>query len=257
MDVADQHADAALQLWPREIQDAILVRLLAEASRIKMFQGASQQAAALGERAVALAEQLGDPGLLSRAIFALAGALGQTMQRPGELVPLLNRGIALAFQTADWRTLSRICLSRANHRGMLGDLEGELADRRQALESAERSGETERVAYAHQTLSSVLTRLGRWEEARAAARARISLDPGIRVLRAPVTGVLAWLEGRHGAALDELLACMAAARQRRDLQGVLLGLAWFSTAALRSIGRQTPKPRPAKRSRWPGQTGVS
>jgi len=64
MATADRHAAEALRLWPPERQDADLVHLLVEAARIKAF-GGFPGGAELTDRGLALAEQLGDAGLLT------------------------------------------------------------------------------------------------------------------------------------------------------------------------------------------------
>src|SRR5205085_2154178 len=62
------HLDDALRLWPSTAPQADLVRLLADAARAAVHSGNNAHAVSLSERTLALAEQLGDPGLLAIAL---------------------------------------------------------------------------------------------------------------------------------------------------------------------------------------------
>ena len=56
----------ALRVWPPELENPELVRLLADGARAKLFSGDAAAAIQLAERAVTLAERLGDVGLIAR-----------------------------------------------------------------------------------------------------------------------------------------------------------------------------------------------
>jgi tetratricopeptide (TPR) repeat protein len=171
---ADPHVDEALRLWPQAGRSRELVVLLSDATRIKSFSGLGEVANALAERGLALAEHLGDVGLLAQALSGVAEIRSRiTTPRPPELIPVQDRAIALALQAGDWRTLSRVYLGRGTNKMLVGDLEGNVADRRRAVDAAERSGETERLSFAYRSLGVSLMWTGAWEEGRAAIRSAL------------------------------------------------------------------------------------
>jgi predicted ATPase len=99
---AEVHVDAALRLWPGEREDAEYVQLLVDAARIKTYLGAGQYAIPLAERAVALAERIGDAKLRARALFGLSVVPTSALPRPAHVISILDRAIPLAAQAADW-----------------------------------------------------------------------------------------------------------------------------------------------------------
>src|SRR5207302_6015355 len=142
------------------------------------------------------------------------------------LIELMDRAESLARAASDWRTLSRVFVHRAVYRMKIGELENGIADNRSAVEAADRSGETERLAFAYQAVGLDCAWVGAWEEGRTAARTGLALDPRKEfkgVVVAPA--MLAWMEGRFDDALRQLAAACSDARQRRDVQGVTYALA--------------------------------
>ena len=145
------HLDTALRLWPKEREDAELARLMVDTARAKTFSADRDAAIQLADSALRLAEDLGDPGLIARALVGFAEA--HSADRPDRiLIQLMDRAEGLARQASDWRTLTRVFVDRAVNNVNIGELENAVADNRRAVETADRSGETERLRFALQAL---------------------------------------------------------------------------------------------------------
>jgi predicted ATPase len=220
---AERHAAEALRLWPPDRRDADLVHLLVDAARIKAYGGFAG-GADLADQSLGVAEQLGDASLIARALFGVATVRGSTRHKPTDQLSILDRAVELALQASDWRTLSRLYLNRATTRWLVGDLDGNVADRRLAITAAERSGETERLAFACMSLGGALIRLGAWDEARLVLTRGLALNKEQLLPNASVSANLAWLDGRHDDALRELSTLVDRSRQSRDGQGLTTGL---------------------------------
>jgi DNA-binding CsgD family transcriptional regulator len=238
------HLDAALRLWPPDGENPELARLLTDTVRAKVFSGDALAAIQLAERAVTLAEQLGDAGLTARALVGFADAHSGD-KRDRLLIQILDRAEGLSRAASDWRTLSRIYVNRAVSNINIGELENGIADNRKAIEAADRSGETERLRFALQALGFHCIALGAWEEGRAAARAGLALDPQRRFNGVGGAAVLAWTEGRYEDALGQWRAFESEARQRRDVQAVAYGLALFADYTLQ-LDRPSEAEAPAR-----------
>jgi DNA-binding CsgD family transcriptional regulator/tetratricopeptide (TPR) repeat protein len=258
---AEPHVDEAVRLWPSEGQGRELVLLLCDATRIKSVGGSGEAANELAKRAIALAEHLGDVGLTVQALSYMAEVGGGITNRPPELIPMQDRAIELALQDGDWRSLSRLYLGRGTNRMLVGDLEGNVADRRRAVDAAERTGETVRLSFANYSLGYSLMQTGAWEEARAAIRRALTLDPQQRhPYSAVCTGVLARIEGRPEDAAKYFEQFADDARDKRDFQGVTGGL--FELMALKlQIDRSAEVEAAAREAlallrRWGGLRGL-
>jgi hypothetical protein len=153
------------------------VQLLVDGARINAYSGVSDDAVALADRSLALADKLGEARLMARALFGLSIARVWAASKPAVVRPILDRGLELGVRASDWRTLSRLYLNRATICWLSGDLEGAVADRRHAIAAAIRSGETERLVFAHVTLGWGLMLMGAWHDAREAIRAGLAADP--------------------------------------------------------------------------------
>src|SRR5579859_346199 len=222
---AEPHVDEALRLWPAERPESELVRLLSDATRIKTFVGRVAESSELAERNLALAEKLGDADLVARALSGMAQPHGWRGPRQPELRLHLERAIDLALQVGNWRTLTLLYIQRATSKMVTGDLVGSVADRRRAIDAAERSGQTERMIFARQALGFPLMWTGAWDDARAATRTGVVLDPRQEHPYSLVAnGLLAWLEGRPDDAAGCFNQFVVNSRQRQDSQGVLIGL---------------------------------
>jgi DNA-binding NarL/FixJ family response regulator len=227
---AEPHVDEALRLWPPERPESELVRLLSDATRIKAFVGRIAEASELAERNLALVEQLGDPVLVAQALSGMSQPQGHRGHRTPELRLYLERAIELALQVGNWRALTLLYIQRSTNKLLTGDVDGSVADRRRAIDAAERSGQTERMIFAHQTLGLGLMWMGAWEDARAAVRTGLMLDPRHEhPYSVYANGVLAWIEGRPEEAAGYFNQFAVNSRQRHDSQGVLMGLSQLAT----------------------------
>jgi hypothetical protein len=83
----------------------------------------------------------------------------------------------VARAAGDWRALSYVYLARADMHELSGELDRALADRRAGVDAAERSADTERLAFAYQVIAETHLVMGAWEEGRIAAQKGLALDP--------------------------------------------------------------------------------
>jgi transcriptional regulator with XRE-family HTH domain/tetratricopeptide (TPR) repeat protein len=261
MAAAGSHLDLALQVWPPERDPAELVQLLVDAVRAKVFSGQPSGALDLADRAVALAEQLADPGLLARALVGLEEVQGQAGHvRDRQLIELLERAEALAREAGDWRTLTRALLNQSVNLSNAGQLEQCLAANRRAVEAADRSGDTQRLRFAWQALGLECVAAGAWEEGRSAARAGLALARGSGFNGVAGPAALAWMEGRHEDALAHFRSFWAESVEQHDMQGAAYATALLADALLQ-LDRPAEAEDPAReaaeltRGRWPLMTG--
>jgi tetratricopeptide (TPR) repeat protein len=256
------HFQAALRLWPAEREDAELASLLLDATRASLFSRDWTAGGLLAGRALELTERCDDPGLLVRSLILLAATRMLEDPRPSPTVATLDRAERLARAAGDWRALSYVYLARADRPELSGDLDQALADRRAAVEAAERSGDTERLAFAYQVVAETHLLMGAWEEGRGAARKGLALDPQDVLKSTPGPALLTWMEGRPHDALAQMAAYAADARQRDDVQGLSRSLALLADMALQ-IDRPADAEAPAREAaellrvpggwgRWPG-----
>jgi DNA-binding NarL/FixJ family response regulator len=240
---AEPHVDQALRLWPTERQDSELIRLLSDATRIKAFAGRNDESSQLAERNLALAEQLGDAGLVAQA---LSGLSQPHSRRRNELALTLERAIELSLQGGNWRTLTLLYTQCGAIKFLTGDVSGSVADRARALDAADRSGQTERMIFAQQALGGALHWTGAWQDARDAMRTCLVLDP---LLEHPYTveasALLAWMDGQPEEAARYFDQFVVNSRERHDSQGAIIGLAQLVRLKLQ-LNRPTEAESPAR-----------
>ena len=239
------HFEAALRLWPADREDVELASLQADAARACVFRGDFAAAGALAARAVQVAERCDDPGLLALSLILLASVGEQDDPRPCATIKPLDRAERVSRAAGDWRALGYVYLTRAGRRELSGEFDRALADRRAAIEAAERSGDTERLAFAYRMVAGTYLDMGDWEEGRLAARKGITLDPEGLLKGWPVSALLTWMEGRPRDALAYMATYAADARQRDDLQGLSTSLVAVAEMALQ-MGRPADAEAPAR-----------
>ncbi|HEY1294878.1 MAG TPA: AAA family ATPase [Chloroflexota bacterium] len=223
---ATVHADAALGLWPSDRQDEQFVRMLFDAARVATLGGDPEKGTCLSERALALARESGDSTLVARAVSSLSVAQMQAGADLRSLDPMLEYALGLAGQARDWGSLHHLHLGRGNNRWLRGDLDGAIADRRLAVDAAQRSGETERLMFAYAILATTLMQVGEWRDGRAAAESCLELDPEQTLTMTHAHVFLAWMDGRSEDARRDFKAYVDRMRARANLQGVSMGLVW-------------------------------
>ena len=232
MVAAVPHLDAALRLWPAGQEDAELAWLLLDASRVKFLVGDFAAAIPLAERCLALAERCDDTGLLTRALTRVSMTRMRQDPRPFAAIALLDRAERIGRWKNDWRALNRVYLTRADEYELAGELEHSLADRRRAVEAAQRCGEIERQVFAYHTTAETCLRMGAWRAGRDAARAGLALDLHGLLKALPGAADLTWMDGRAHEAFGQLRRYIADARGRGDMQGVSIGLTNLTEWAL-------------------------
>jgi DNA-binding NarL/FixJ family response regulator len=236
---AEPHLDSALRLWPARREDAELVRLIWDVTRARAIGGRKAESTELAERNLALAEQLGDTGLVGLVLSGLSEV--RTRNRT-DLAPMFERAIDLASQAGDWKTVSRLYIQRGTNRYLLGDLKGDIASRRAAIEAARRSGEIEREVFANLTLALSLLQTGAWEEGRATIRTGLTLDPRQDHPYGDLArGQLAWMQGQPEDAARYFERFSEDAAHKRDSQGVVV-----SGSLLVSLRLQLDRPEDAE-----------
>src|SRR5207237_63233 len=131
---------------PTAREDPDLVQLLVDAVRARAFSRDHSSAVEPANRAVHLAEQLADPGLIARALVGLGEAhAGQPIS---QMIELLRRAEPLARAAGDWRTLARVLINQSVNLINVGELEEAVAANRRAVDAVDRSGDTERLRFA-------------------------------------------------------------------------------------------------------------
>jgi transcriptional regulator with XRE-family HTH domain/tetratricopeptide (TPR) repeat protein len=227
------HFQAALRLWPADREDAELASLQVDAARASNFSGDFSMARSLAARAADVAARSNAPSLLAQSLILLALGRFQDDPRPKVMLEPLDRAERAALAAAEWRALSYVYVTRASYCGCLsGQFDRALADRRAAIDAAQRSGDTERLSFTYRMMASDHLDMGAWLEGREAMRKGIALDPVGALKGYPDSALLTWMEGRPHDALAQIAAYVAEARPRHDLQGLSIGLTAVSEMAL-------------------------
>jgi DNA-binding CsgD family transcriptional regulator/tetratricopeptide (TPR) repeat protein len=257
------HFQTALRLWPAERQGVELVSLQVDTARASLFGGDFAAARSVAAQAVDVAERSNAAGLLAQSLILVALARFRDDPRPQVMLEPLERAERAAQAACDWRALSYVYVTRASHCGWLsGQLDRLLADRRAAVDAAQRSGDTERLSFACRMLGSDYLDMGAWREGRELVLKGLALDPESALKGFPDSGLLAWMEGRPHDALAHIAAYVANARERHDVQGVSVGQPLFADMALQ-VDRLAEAEAPAREaaellrvgggwSPWPG-----
>jgi class 3 adenylate cyclase/tetratricopeptide (TPR) repeat protein len=146
------------------------VRVLAQAARYKMVAGRQQEAVALAEEALSLADALREPGLRAGPLMTRAVAKANA----GDVVGLredLDEAAALA-RKHDVAELARVYINRGSSLLDLGDIPGAIEAGREGLVLCERIGVMEGSGqFMLGNLAEALFLAGEWDEADAIAAA--------------------------------------------------------------------------------------
>jgi len=216
------HVQAALDLSPPDEVSHRHALLQVQLARASYFSGDYVGARPAAERALAIAEQLGDVGLQATALGTLSYVEANDVS-PYIGIALARRAEALALRVEDWRTISRLYTEQGLLWFVIGDWEQSKLNRQRAIDASERAGDIERIVFNSRVFAYSCIYRGAWEEGRAAARRAAGLDPEWRLQSQPGPAYLAWLEGRPEEALYSIRTHIAASRERRDVQGLLTG----------------------------------
>lgn len=123
------------------------------------------EAAEYGERAMAIADALGDRRLQANAAMAMAGVQIRAVD-PTAGSPLLRQALDLALAVADPLLAAEACAVLSNSHYWTGELQQSHQYARRRLDLAEQAGDVFGMRHAHSWLANVLLTLGQWENAR-------------------------------------------------------------------------------------------
>jgi class 3 adenylate cyclase/tetratricopeptide (TPR) repeat protein len=199
-----------------------LARALSYRSTMHWELGESDAALEAGERAVAIAERVGDLGLQVVGNYSLGGAIRALGDYPGA-VAYLRRSLALLDGDRRYETYGLPGLASVLARGHLGWSLAELGEfddavtaAEEAIRIAETAGHSYSLAYALLGLGGVLLRRGAMRDAEPILERGLALCAEVPVLFPPFAGDLAVvraLDGRIPEAVE--LAGQAVARGER------------------------------------------
>ena len=123
------------------------------------------EATAYGQRALAVADALGDRRLQANAAMAMAGIRIRAID-PKEGPPLLQQALGVGQCERQSLLPAEACAALSNTYYWTGELQRSHQYARRRLELAEQAGDVFGMRHAHSWLAIVLLTLGRWTEAR-------------------------------------------------------------------------------------------
>src|SRR5262249_10892946 len=142
------------------------VLLLVDATRAEVFGDHLEAADQLSARALALAERLGDPLVVGRALLDRGLVLAEQGAPLRRVLALHDRVEPLAQQAQDWRTLHRCYENGGVMNLWSGDVDGFRVDALRAVVIDERLGTP---LFAKRFQAEACLWLGAWDEGRQAA----------------------------------------------------------------------------------------
>ena len=216
-----------------------LVRLYEEAASLYMHTGDNMLAIYASEKALRLAERLGEAAAASRA----HGIFGRVFGRIGDSERArqnLERSVELARESDPGEAV-RALLTLGYHLEVSeADYEGAGKAYREALELAEQTGDLPSKVELHAALAQLAAHSGSWEVVAREAEASGSLAEregltGKLCFPYMMRGVLRWREGDFDAAAKQLRRAADLAEQVGRSEVAFQSLYWLS-AALRQRG---------------------
>lgn len=192
-DTAAGYFEEALALLAGGSDTRTLIEALVELSTLEgTTRSEYETALAHGERALALARELGDAGLEARAALALANARARA-ETPVSARQLLSVALDRGLQAKDLVVAAEAAASLSNAYYWTGELRQALAYAEQRLEIAQRGRDAFALRHAHTWLALLATTAGDWERATAMTR---EAEPAIARLGSPEPlGFLRLVEG--------------------------------------------------------------
>ena len=216
-----------------------LVRLYEEAASLYMHTGDNMLAIYASEKALRLAERLGEAAAASRA----HGIFGRVFGRIGDSERArqnLERSVELARESDPGEAV-RALLTLGYHLEVSeADYEGAGTAYQEALELAEQTGDLPSKVELHAALAQLAAHSGRWEVVAREAEASGSLAEregltGKLCFPYMMRGMLRWREGDFDAAAKQLRRAAELAEQVGRSEVAFQSLYWLS-AALRQRG---------------------
>jgi class 3 adenylate cyclase/tetratricopeptide (TPR) repeat protein len=196
-----------------------------------LMDGRWPEGLAAAERAVRIAEAVGDDRLLAHAENAHGNGLWR-MGRRDEALDAYIRARALAEAVGDAEMLGRAARNIGNQLALRGRHEEAQESYEQALETARRAGLPGRIAIAAVSLGSLLFDRGDWDEAtqyyEEAAESSRSLGSARTFASGVRPAVMRLLRGGGESAVHELEEISAAAGRAGDLQSLAESERWLA-----------------------------
>ncbi|RME81801.1 MAG: hypothetical protein D6775_12640, partial [Caldilineae bacterium] len=156
---------AALQTVAQRARDKpMLAEALVTRLRYLNLDGVYHEAVALALEGIALAEEIGEPALLSR-IWAQKGFAHYFLGQPRLALAALDAAAAAAAGLSDAETHSRIAQFRGYVYYHLGDYENALAQHNRAYTLHEKTGDRNRMSWRLTDMGIMCMLLGRFQEA--------------------------------------------------------------------------------------------
>ena len=214
-------------------------RVLATSARMRVIADEPEEGLRQGERAVAMADQLGLDELRAHALTTVG--MAKNYFELGSGVEDMERGLAIALEI-DSRVSSSTLNNLAVHALITGDLPSADALYREALRVAERFGDRSSSRFIGANLIWVDFARGRWDAAARAAEEFIreceegsahTLEHGVRTVRAQMRSA----RGDASGAMADHERSVALARERQEPIQILGALAVYA-GALADQGRE-------------------
>jgi adenylate cyclase len=233
------HHQQGINLIKDEGPSLTLVRLYEEAAWLYMQVGDNMLAIYASEKALRLAEGLGEPRAASRA----HGIFGRVFGRIGDAAKArenLERAVELARDSDEGETVLALLALGHNLEHCDGDYGGALERYREALALAERIGDVPAQVELHSALAQLAIYRCEWEEVRRASDASAALAEseglvGKLCLANIMRGRLCWREGEWDAAA-RLFTSAREVAERVGWSEVAFGALVALAATLRDSG---------------------
>ena len=215
-------------------RDLALAWALSNQAQLLVLAGRAAEAIAVGERAVAMARELDDPGVLSHALDTVGTAAWDLGRGDGPA--LLDESLRVALDAGEVEHACRAYVNIAWH--LADDLRLDEADRvlDRSIELAEEAEFLGFLRYMHVMRGSIQVARGRWDEAEREAEWAVDAQPTMQCPAFVVAGRARARRGDEtGTALLtrawELAVRLAEAQRLGPAGSALLEAAWLRGAA--------------------------
>jgi predicted ATPase/class 3 adenylate cyclase len=157
-------ANVLAQPWVDD-DPAFHVRLLEAAGGVEYWHGASATATAYYDKALSIARELGDPAVISNALYnAALGRFVGGWSAP-EALPMLDEALELARQAGDRHGEANVLWAMGTYRYFAGDFAGALPYHEQSHDLFPETGDFTMEAWSNHQVGIVLIKLGELDRA--------------------------------------------------------------------------------------------
>ncbi len=212
-DGAVKHLQRGINMVREEPASPALARLFGEAAALYMQLGANMLAAYAAERALAIAEQLGDPRAASRAHMIYGGVYGR-IGDAARARQSLDRAVELVREVDPSETVLALLAAGRYLGGFEGDHTAAKERLGEGLALARRTGDVPMQLELHAALGTIALRRAEWASAAQAAAQAAELARGHGLagklcLAEMLQGRLCWQRGE----LERSVALLGSAKQ--------------------------------------------